>query len=142
MRRPMGGALATRFGLKRGRCHGNASRLLAMPSLLWQEAGRIHPRPRCCSSSVVEHSLGKGEVESSILSCSTIFPKWFQPLEKRPLPLPPLFYREQNQKDTSQLREISGSRFAIRSARLRRHLERHAVWLSASLTSSCRSGQR
>ena len=28
---------------------------------------------RCCSSSVVEHSLGKGEVESSILSCSTIF---------------------------------------------------------------------
>ena len=26
----------------------------------------------CCSSSVVEHSLGKGEVESSILSCSTI----------------------------------------------------------------------
>src|SRR5271165_5287676 len=28
--------------------------------------------PRRCSSSVVEHSLGKGEVESSILSCSTI----------------------------------------------------------------------
>ncbi len=28
---------------------------------------------RRCSSSVVEHSLGKGEVESSILSCSTIF---------------------------------------------------------------------
>jgi hypothetical protein len=27
---------------------------------------------RCCSSSVVEHSLGKGEVESSILSCSTM----------------------------------------------------------------------
>ena len=26
-----------------------------------------------CSSSVVEHSLGKGEVESSILSCSTIY---------------------------------------------------------------------
>jgi hypothetical protein len=30
------------------------------------------PWPVCCSSSVVEHSLGKGEVESSILSCSTI----------------------------------------------------------------------
>jgi hypothetical protein len=30
------------------------------------------PIPRRCSSSVVEHSLGKGEVESSILSCSTI----------------------------------------------------------------------
>jgi hypothetical protein len=29
--------------------------------------------PKRCSSSVVEHSLGKGEVESSILSCSTIF---------------------------------------------------------------------
>ena len=28
--------------------------------------------PARCSSSVVEHSLGKGEVESSILSCSTI----------------------------------------------------------------------
>lgn len=25
-----------------------------------------------CSSSVVEHTLGKGEAESSILSCSTI----------------------------------------------------------------------
>ena len=68
----MGGALATRVGLKRGRGRGSASRLLAMPSLLWQEAERFHPRPRCCSSSVVEHSLGKGEVESSILSCSTI----------------------------------------------------------------------
>ena len=28
-------------------------------------------RPRRCTSSVVEHSLGKGEVDSSILSCST-----------------------------------------------------------------------
>jgi hypothetical protein len=26
----------------------------------------------CCRSSVVEHSLGKGEVDSSILSGSTI----------------------------------------------------------------------
>jgi hypothetical protein len=58
--------------MERGRGRGNASRRLAMPSLLWQEAERFHPRPRCCSSSVVEHSLGKGEVESSILSCSTI----------------------------------------------------------------------
>ena len=36
--------------------------------------GRIasnQPPLRRCSSSVVEHSLGKGEVESSILSCST-----------------------------------------------------------------------
>ena len=29
-------------------------------------------QPVCCRSSVVEHSLGKGEVESSILSGSTI----------------------------------------------------------------------
>lgn len=29
---------------------------------------------KCCGSSVVEHSLGKGEVESSILSRSTIPP--------------------------------------------------------------------
>ena len=67
----MGGALATRVGLKRGRGRGNASRRLAMPSLLWQEAQSFYPRLGCCSSSVVEHSLGKGEVESSILSGST-----------------------------------------------------------------------
>ena len=37
------------------------------------EAGGLRASaPRgCCSSSVVEHSLGKGEAESSILSCST-----------------------------------------------------------------------
>jgi hypothetical protein len=78
----MGGALATRVGLKRGRGRGNASRLLAMPSLLWQEAERFHPRPRCCSSSVVEHSLGKGEVESSILSCSTIHFNSLRPVSR------------------------------------------------------------
>jgi hypothetical protein len=33
------------------------------------------PDAHCCRSSVVEHSLGKGEVESSIPSGSTIFPK-------------------------------------------------------------------
>jgi hypothetical protein len=114
----MGGALATRVGLKRGRGRGNASRRLAMPSLLWQEAERFHPRSRCCSSSVVEHSLGKGEVESSILSCSTIFPKGFQSLRGRALPFPPFFDPEQNLKDASRLGEISGSKFAIRSARL------------------------
>src|SRR5579863_6150362 len=47
-------------------------RRLALTGPLWQEAGRFYPRAfRRCSSSVVEHSLGKGEVESSILSCST-----------------------------------------------------------------------
>jgi hypothetical protein len=49
---------------------------LALACRLWQEAKRLLKRSdacvlRCCSSSVVEHSLGKGEVESSILSCST-----------------------------------------------------------------------
>jgi hypothetical protein len=52
---------------------------LATPALLWQEAERFYPRFGCCSSSVVEHSLGKGEVESSILSCSTIYP-WPAPM--------------------------------------------------------------
>ena len=49
----------------------------------------VEPRPlrtgaqrpkRCCGSSVVEHSLGKGEVESSILSHSTIFLLYFKRL--------------------------------------------------------------
>jgi hypothetical protein len=34
-------------------------------------AANDRPHRRCCSSEV-EHSLGKGEVESSILSSSTI----------------------------------------------------------------------
>src|SRR5271166_713564 len=54
-------------------------RRLALPPRLWQKPDAFGgDAPRCCSSSVVEHSLGKGEVESSILSCSTIFHKWFQ----------------------------------------------------------------
>ena len=39
---------------------------LALPGGLWQK-----PTRKSCRSSVVEHSLGKGEVESSILSGST-----------------------------------------------------------------------
>ena len=47
---------------------------------LWHAAGRVDEhalwpsfgRRRCCSS-VVEHSLGKGEVDSSILSGSTSY---------------------------------------------------------------------
>jgi hypothetical protein len=37
-------------------------------------------RARCCRSSVVEHSLGKGEADSSILSGSTILFVDFQEL--------------------------------------------------------------
>ena len=51
------------------------ARRLAIRPCLWQEPQRWPRVSRGsirCSSSVVEHSLGKGEVESSILSCSTI----------------------------------------------------------------------
>ena len=42
--------------------------------------GRRPPHPASCGSSVVEHSLGKGEVESSILSRSTSFPHHKRPI--------------------------------------------------------------
>ena len=51
---------------------------IAMSAPLWQNARRPcanfarRPHGLSCRSSVVEHSLGKGEVESSILSGSTI----------------------------------------------------------------------
>src|SRR5262249_32007868 len=55
--------------------------VLAPPTPLWQAspARRVRrasaPRPdKSCRSSVVEHSLGKGEVDSSILSGSTTRP--------------------------------------------------------------------
>jgi hypothetical protein len=49
----------------------------ALPcSLCYGRKPRAQARFGCCSSSVVEHSLGKGEVESSILSCSTINSKY------------------------------------------------------------------
>jgi hypothetical protein len=41
---------------------------LALGRSIWQKAATF---ATCCGSSVVEHSLGKGEVESSILSRST-----------------------------------------------------------------------
>ena len=49
---------------------------LPRPGPLWQtlparQALRLRDLPARCGSSVVEHSLGKGEVESSILSHST-----------------------------------------------------------------------
>jgi hypothetical protein len=60
---------------------GGASKL-AQQGGLWQISARSvgplaaadsHPST-CCRSSVVEHSIGNGEVDSSILSGSTIFP--------------------------------------------------------------------
>ena len=42
-----------------------------------------------------KNSLGKGEVESSILSRSTKFPQYFQGLDKGELPFIPRFSPEQ-----------------------------------------------
>ncbi len=50
-----------------GACNSGRQEVLRVPGC----CGTV-PRIARCSSSVVEHSLGKGEVESSILSCSTI----------------------------------------------------------------------
>ena len=54
-------------------------RVLAPEGSLWQEPaacsallGRFLEYRACCRSSVVEHSIGNGEVDSSILSGSTI----------------------------------------------------------------------
>src|SRR5581483_5899440 len=54
--------------------------MLAHAGTLWQEPAACRAFPSdshlpaaCCRSSVVEHSLGKGEVDSSILSGSTRF---------------------------------------------------------------------
>jgi hypothetical protein len=53
-------------------CQGGLLKAVAARRFLWQEPGSKHGSR--CRSSVVEHSLGKGEVESPILSGSTIFP--------------------------------------------------------------------
>jgi hypothetical protein len=63
---------------------------------------------------------------------ATIFYKWFQLVKGRPLPLPPLVDLEQNLKDASEMGEISGSRFAIRSAPSGGCLERSAPIASAT----------
>jgi len=46
---------------------------VAQASLMWHVSARLTHKVRC-RSSVVEHSLGKGEVGSSILPGSTIHP--------------------------------------------------------------------
>jgi hypothetical protein len=53
--------------------------MVALAAALWQKrraaAGPLAaPDANRCRSSVVEHSIGNGEVDSSILSGSTIFP--------------------------------------------------------------------
>ena len=63
---------ATRVEVNRG----DGPRALPLAGWLWHNARRFGPLFKvphaCCRSSVVEHSLGKGEVDSSILSGSTI----------------------------------------------------------------------
>lgn len=49
-------------------------RLFCSPHSCGGAPKRLEPRKQCCCSSVVEHSLGKGEVDSSILSSSTSTP--------------------------------------------------------------------
>ncbi len=56
-------------GPEKGACTGHHLRLISRHEV---KAPALPPR-RCCGSSVVEHTLGKGEVESSILSHSTIY---------------------------------------------------------------------
>ena len=85
------------------------------------------------------NSLHTGGVAGSIPASPTIFLKWFQSLKRRPLHLPPLFDLEHNRKGASQLGEISGSRFAARSAPL--HLQRLAARLPTSRM-SCLSTSR
>ena len=58
--------------------HNRRDAVLALAAALWQKPPRrgpgvIRPGRNRCRSSVVEHSIGNGEVDSSILSGSTIF---------------------------------------------------------------------
>lgn len=57
---------------------------LAYLAPMWHKAAQR--LAKCCGSSVAEHSLGKGEVESSILSRSTM--SIFFPLHRTSSPLP------------------------------------------------------
>jgi hypothetical protein len=70
----------------------------------------------CCRSSVVEHSIGNGEVDSSILSGSTTKPLKLQHLRRRPLRIPPRSERERKSNTRVVLGENPGSLFACCSA--------------------------
>src|SRR5690349_6911783 len=68
-----------------------------------------------CRSSVVEHSLGKGEVDSSILSGRTRKSKQHQRLGQGPLPSLPPAEREQSTKTAPSVGENRGTLFCRRS---------------------------
>jgi hypothetical protein len=60
---------------------------------------------------VVEHSIGNGEVDSSILSGSTIYPFENQRLLDRALPVPPLSGRERKSNLPQSVGENTGTVF-------------------------------
>src|SRR5712671_6937617 len=71
-----------------------------------------------CRSSVVEHSIGNGEVDSSILSGSTSFPFENQCLDQRALPVPPRSGRERKSNLAQTVGENTGTLFTTRSGGL------------------------
>src|SRR5215469_8921580 len=75
---------------------------------------------RCCRSSVVEHSLGKGEVVSSILTGSTRKAKQTRSFSEGALPFLPVLEREQSVFPPAKLGENPGNLFGKRSAFLDR----------------------
>src|SRR6266849_2541923 len=64
---------------------------------------------RC--EAAVEHSIGNGEVDSSILSGSTRFPFENQRLSERTLPVPPRLAREQKPNSPQTVGENTGNLF-------------------------------
>jgi hypothetical protein len=72
---------------------------------------------------VVEHSIGNGEVDSSILSGSTSFPLQNNGLDNNPLPVPPRLNRERKSNLPQTQGENPGTLFAecsTESLRVRR----------------------
>ena len=65
----------------------------------------------CCRSSVVEHSIGNGEVDSSILSGSTSFPLENKGFYNQQLPIPPRSDPEQKTNSPQTVGENTGTLF-------------------------------
>ena len=70
----------------------------------------------------LEHSIGNGEVDSSILSGSTSFPFENQRLLGRALPVPPLSRRERKSNLFQSLGENAGTLFTRCSMMEVRHV--------------------
>ena len=82
----------------------------------------IHTTILCEKSEInqfdtVDHVLGKGEVDSSILSGSTRNLQQIDHINERPSPFPPIFKREQAVNSPSKVGENRGSLFDRCSAR-------------------------